>query len=65
MPIYEFRCKECTGEFKKLVRISQIDSVVCPTCHTSKVMRLLSVTARAAGEDDFLGACSLPSSGGG
>lgn len=65
MPIYEFRCKECSGEFRKLVRTSQIDAVECPTCHTPKVMRLLSVTAQATGAEDSFGACSMPAAGGG
>ena len=64
MPIYEFRCKECSGEFKKLVRSNGLSDVECPSCRTTKVMRLLSVTAQAAGADDFLSACSLPAGGG-
>jgi putative FmdB family regulatory protein len=63
MPIYEFHCKECRQEFRTLRAHQELDSVVCPTCGTGKVARLLSVTAQhpspSAGEG-----CALPMRGG-
>ena len=42
MPIYEYRCKQCEGEFEKYVP-GATTAVACPTCASDKVMRKLSV----------------------
>jgi putative FmdB family regulatory protein len=42
MPIYEYRCKECEGEFEKYVAGSST-AVACPSCASEQVMRKLSV----------------------
>ena len=65
MPIYEFFCKDCRHEFKKLTKVDLADSISCPTCGRERVSRLLSVTARSASGGDFAGgACGLPMGGG-
>jgi putative FmdB family regulatory protein len=43
MPLYEYRCKECRNTFEELVTNSQNESINCPECESSDVMRLLSV----------------------
>ncbi len=43
MPLYEYRCDKCRVEFELLVRESDIPS--CPTCQSTKVEKLLSVSA--------------------
>lgn len=58
MPIYEFQCKECQRDFKTLRRAEKLKEVVCPTCGTDHIMRLLSVTAQTASEQpSFAGGC--------
>jgi putative FmdB family regulatory protein len=50
MPIYEFRCRKCSFDFRTLVRSNASAEPVCPNCGDEKVLRLLSVTARQAGD---------------
>jgi putative FmdB family regulatory protein len=42
MPIYEYRCKQCEGEFEKYVAGTST-AVACPSCASEQVMRKLSV----------------------
>ena len=42
MPIYEYRCKECDGEFEKYVAGASV-TIACPSCASEQVMRKLSV----------------------
>jgi putative FmdB family regulatory protein len=42
MPIYEYRCRGCNGEFEKYVH-GPTTKVACPSCDGSDVMRKLSV----------------------
>jgi putative FmdB family regulatory protein len=63
MPIYEYRCNQCEGEFEKYLP-SGSTSVVCPTCESARVTRrlsLLSVRTNALGA----GAAAMPMQGGG
>ena len=64
MPIYEFRCKECRNDFKKLRRAYETDEIACPTCGTERVIRVLSVTAQTSAEADASTACAMPTMGG-
>lgn len=43
MPIFEYRCKQCNEEFETLVLGRETPE--CPTCHGSKLERLLSTFA--------------------
>ncbi|HEX9409728.1 MAG TPA: zinc ribbon domain-containing protein [Methylomirabilota bacterium] len=63
MPIYEYRCNQCAGEFEKYLP-SGSTAVVCPTCESARVTRrlsLLSVRTNAASA----GAAAMPMQGGG
>ena len=41
MPIFEYKCRSCGGEFEALVRKS--DTPACPTCQSTDLDRLLSL----------------------
>lgn len=64
MPIYEFLCKDCRREFKTLRSADRVAEVACPTCGTSHLARLLSVTAQTHSSAPSEGACALPMGGG-
>lgn len=58
MPLYEYLCSDCKARFEVLTsyKASQSDTVVCATCHGTRVRKLLSVVAktrRGGGSDDF------------
>ena len=42
MPIYEYRCRDCDGEFEKYVPGAST-AVACPACESGRVTRKLSV----------------------
>jgi len=48
MPLYDYRCRGCGGEFERLVRLGE--AVACPSCGSSEVDRLLSTFALSTEE---------------
>ena len=48
MPIYEYRCAACGGDFERYVPSGQA-AVACPTCRSEDVTRKLSVVAFKTG----------------
>jgi len=42
MPIYEFRCSSCQKKFEALVRIGREAEVVCESCGSRDVRKLIS-----------------------
>ncbi|OGV34947.1 MAG: hypothetical protein A2020_13275 [Lentisphaerae bacterium GWF2_45_14] len=44
MPIYEYRCGKCGGEFETLVKSSS-EKAPCPNCGSAKTEKKLSVFA--------------------
>jgi putative FmdB family regulatory protein len=60
MPIYEYRCRECGGEFEKYVAGAGT-AVACPGCASGNVMRKLSVFGLKASGPVM---SSMPSGGG-
>jgi putative FmdB family regulatory protein len=51
MPIYEYQCKKCGGQFEKLVRsMSSAEAVKCPACGSGETARALSVFAAVSSE---------------
>lgn len=46
MPIYEYACRDCGGEFEALVRTATVPE--CPQCHSLALAKKLSVFATAA-----------------
>jgi putative FmdB family regulatory protein len=61
MPVYEYRCRGCSGEFEKYVHTSGT-AVACPACASSNVMRKLSVFGLRS---DSGAVASMPMGGGG
>ena len=61
MPIYEYRCRGCGGDFEKYVH-SAATSVACPTCTSAEVSRKLSVFGLRS--DGSAVASTVPSGGG-
>jgi putative FmdB family regulatory protein len=61
MPIFEYRCKECSHEFEALVFGNQ--KAECPKCHGKKLAPQLSVFAvsskggSSASSSPSVGAC--------
>jgi putative FmdB family regulatory protein len=53
MPILEYLCKECDRQFETIVLGTQ--QPACPSCHSTRLERLLSVFA-VGGKSDNLAA---------
>ena len=46
MPIFEFMCTDCNEPFEELVRsTSAVDEVVCPSCGSVHVNKMISTFA--------------------
>lgn len=60
MPIYEYRCADCSKIFEKIVWNSKDEEICCPECKGGKVVRLLSCFSKSAGKPGE--GASLPSS---
>ncbi len=49
MPLYEYRCQHCGKVFEQLRSMERADEgVVCPTCASEEVERLLSAFSSKA-----------------
>jgi putative FmdB family regulatory protein len=48
MPIFEYKCDDCGTKFEKLVRGSDVNGVVCPTCGEQHLTQQLSTFAAHA-----------------
>ncbi len=62
MPMYDFRCEQCSKEFEELVP-RDYKEVPCPGCGSTETRRLLSTFASRTGGGG--GYVPAPSSGGG
>lgn len=68
MPLYEYRCKSCGEDFEKMVRFTETQPPLCPTCKSQETEKKLSLVAtRSIGSGFSLGSsassCSTGSSG--
>ncbi len=51
MPMYEYGCQECAGQFTLLRRMNQDDAdITCPACGSPQIHRQFSVFASMAGD---------------
>ena len=63
MPIFEYRCQDCGGDFEEIV-FRDDESVPCPKCGSVKTGKLMSCCRhKTAGGGDG-GGVETPSSGG-
>lgn len=46
MPLYAYRCEDCDKQFETLVRSGETPE--CPTCHSVRLDRQLSLIAKPA-----------------
>lgn len=60
MPIYEYRCRACGGDFEKYVQTVRT-AVACPACASDNVMKKLSVFGLRSESP----VASMPAGGGG
>lgn len=57
MPLYEFRCCECSRKFSQLIGMTADSRApACPACGSENVTKLVSRFIRARGEDETLDA---------
>lgn len=67
MPIYEYRCTQCSHRFEALRAMSQMDTpIACPRCGCETAQRAVSVFAaisREAGGGSRMVASSTSSTG--
>ncbi len=43
MPLYEYRCEQCSSEFEATQSVhDRAEDTVCPSCHAQRATRLLS-----------------------
>jgi putative FmdB family regulatory protein len=62
MPIYEYYCALCNGQFQKLVRgFSDPPGLTCPRCGNPQVKRAISRFATLKSEDARIEAMADPS----
>lgn len=48
MPIYDYRCSDCGSTFDVYHKTREVaEDIVCPSCRSTKHMRLMSVPASA------------------
>ena len=65
MPIYEYRCEECSSRFELLTRFADRDQrQECPTCSSTRTRVLVSSFAFAGGVESDLGATDFSGGGG-
>jgi putative FmdB family regulatory protein len=56
MPIYEYRCKRCNGEFSVLImRLGDESKMRCERCASTELIRLLSRFSYHQSEESRLG----------
>ena len=66
MPVYEYRCPDCTNLFEKLVSFSDAArDVHCPTCGTQASKLLSTFAAIGVAGGSASGSQAVPAGGGG
>lgn len=42
MPVYEYLCENCQKKFELLVKLNSPIKVICPSCQSDRVKKLIS-----------------------
>jgi putative FmdB family regulatory protein len=62
VPIYEYYCPDCDGEFEKLVKLAEANAVQdCPECgsrHTRKKLSTFATGGSSTSKSVSAGSCS-------
>ena len=58
MPIYEYSCCDCEGDFELLLRSRE--TAECPACGSQKLEKQLSIPAAHSGVAESLPVCQAP-----
>jgi len=53
MPIYEYRCSDCTSKFEILTKSSDDNKVSCTECNSSKAKKLFSAFSASTGSAGY------------
>jgi putative FmdB family regulatory protein len=61
MPLYEYTCRDCDGQFELLIRGSEKPH--CPECESERLEKLLSVPAAHTGGQQLPICRPMPSAG--
>ncbi len=65
MPIYEYRCQDCSGTFEVLTSFAERDrGQVCPSCESRRTRVLVSSFAMAGSSDSEALDFGAPAGGG-
>jgi len=54
MPIFEYRCEDCSQEFEILL-LNRGEKVRCPHCHSDRLHKLMSAHAVGGEEETICG----------
>ena len=55
MPIFEYRCLDCSKEFAKLIGVTADSSdAACPSCGGERVYKLVSSFSRVRSRDEII-----------
>lgn len=72
MPIFEYRCDDCSTHFDILHKGAEDpDLIECPSCHSRSARKKFSAFSASVGQDASAaagcesGSCDVPSYGGG
>lgn len=73
MPIFEYKCNDCSKKFEILHKSSaNLEEVICPDCQSKNSKKLLSTFSASTSSSSFdsappcaSGSCGVPSFGGG
>lgn len=57
MPMYDYRCGNCSEKFEELVFSSSVpdEEIECPNCHEKKATKLISAPGISIGSSSFGG----------
>ena len=58
MPLYEYRCRDCSERFELLQRLGETgDGLLCPRCGAGQPDRLLSTFAAGGARETTAASC--------